>query len=300
MIKIDKNDSLFLKGIAILGVLLCHFGLNLGIRYFGPFGSIGVAIFLFLSGYGINESYRRNSTLEEFWEKRFLNIYPSYFIVQILSFLIFKMSVISYSELGLDLLFLKSFHPYVWYIYEVFICYFVYYILRYWICNDKRFYILFSICFLFHFWTLDSLYSGQSLSFLLGVVYSDLKEEIRFYINPIYLFIIGVIMISLRQLSYVRMLGVHWQDLTMLVVNVSFSLFIVFAFLKYKECIVGLRDNVARIGAISYEVYLVHGYILKYFFCHSLMKMVIVFLVSWLVYRIQYRLKDFVRGNKFL
>lgn len=47
------------KGIAILSVILCHFmgAFGRGITIFTPLGGIGVAIFLLLSGYGLNESW---------------------------------------------------------------------------------------------------------------------------------------------------------------------------------------------------------------------------------------------------
>ena len=50
-----KNETLILKGIAILFVLLDH------LEYYLLSGGGGVALFLLLSGYGINLSGENNS-----------------------------------------------------------------------------------------------------------------------------------------------------------------------------------------------------------------------------------------------
>lgn len=45
-----------LRGLAILLVLVCHVSSTMGTVLFTPLGGTGVALFLFLSGYGLNES----------------------------------------------------------------------------------------------------------------------------------------------------------------------------------------------------------------------------------------------------
>ena len=63
-----------LKGVAVIVVIISHFmGGGYGIRYFTPLGGIGVGMFLFLSGYGINESSHING-LESFWKKKIVRI----------------------------------------------------------------------------------------------------------------------------------------------------------------------------------------------------------------------------------
>lgn len=56
---LDRNSSSVAKGIGILFVMLCHFMSDFGggTVLFTPLGGIGVAIFLVLSGYGLNESW---------------------------------------------------------------------------------------------------------------------------------------------------------------------------------------------------------------------------------------------------
>jgi peptidoglycan/LPS O-acetylase OafA/YrhL len=58
---LNKTHSTIYKGIAILLIITCHFmgRFGHGIRVFTPLGGIGVAIFLILSGYGMNESWNK-------------------------------------------------------------------------------------------------------------------------------------------------------------------------------------------------------------------------------------------------
>lgn len=48
----SKSHFEVLKGIAILAVLISHAGNFSGKTWFTPLGGIGVALFLFCSGYG--------------------------------------------------------------------------------------------------------------------------------------------------------------------------------------------------------------------------------------------------------
>lgn len=83
------NKRLFYMGIAILFILIYH-GLDnsssllLISNGFKPFkvfsyGYIGVDVFLFLSGYGLSNSYS-NNTLTKFYRKRFWRIIPLFVI----------------------------------------------------------------------------------------------------------------------------------------------------------------------------------------------------------------------------
>ena len=53
---LDFFQTKTIRGIAILMVVLMHSSCDLGMRAFTPFGGIGVALFLILSGYGLTES----------------------------------------------------------------------------------------------------------------------------------------------------------------------------------------------------------------------------------------------------
>lgn len=58
---LDKDSTDTMKGVAIICVVLCHYmgTFGQGITVFTPLGGIGVAIFLILSAYGLNESWNQ-------------------------------------------------------------------------------------------------------------------------------------------------------------------------------------------------------------------------------------------------
>ncbi|MFR1529148.1 acyltransferase family protein [Akkermansia sp.] len=66
---LDFDYTNCLRGVAILLIMIGHIAGTMGIRWFTPFGGIGVALFLFLSGYGCNESYKYKG-LSGFWWKK--------------------------------------------------------------------------------------------------------------------------------------------------------------------------------------------------------------------------------------
>jgi len=50
------------RAIAAIIIILQHVSGGFGIRYLTPLGGIGVAMFLILSGYGLNESYKKKKS----------------------------------------------------------------------------------------------------------------------------------------------------------------------------------------------------------------------------------------------
>lgn len=79
VIFMSVNYTTFIRGIAILLIILMHTSCGMGLRHFTPLGGIGVALFLILSGYGLAESYKRDGTVN-FWKKKILRIWLPYFL----------------------------------------------------------------------------------------------------------------------------------------------------------------------------------------------------------------------------
>lgn len=78
-----------LMGFAIILILIEHFqffGLfDYGdLSFFASLGSIGVDIFLFLSGFGLWNGYSEKIRVGTFYKRRFLRIIPSYLCLMIL------------------------------------------------------------------------------------------------------------------------------------------------------------------------------------------------------------------------
>lgn len=72
---LDRKNTNMLRGIAALGILLFHGLQGLDISsIFNLWGGVFVAIFLILSGYGINESYQQHG-FHDYWQKRWQGVW---------------------------------------------------------------------------------------------------------------------------------------------------------------------------------------------------------------------------------
>ena len=78
-----------LMGVAILLVVLFHVGVARQSTFYGlcRMGNVGVDMFLFLSGLGLWFSWTRNPSCKTFFLRRYLRIYPAWFIVACLYYI---------------------------------------------------------------------------------------------------------------------------------------------------------------------------------------------------------------------
>lgn len=72
---LSRQNTLWMQGVSALLIMLMQFVMQLESypRFFNIFGSVAVAVFLFISGFGINESHKING-INNFWKKRFLRV----------------------------------------------------------------------------------------------------------------------------------------------------------------------------------------------------------------------------------
>ena len=119
----DRSGSGVLRGVAILLVLLGHTGIvRMG-------GAGGVALFLLLSGYGLNSSCEQRG-LGDYWRRRVRKVWLPYLFVGVLDVFVLKArgaGAILCTLLGLDL----GLHadPTMWYISYIFFWYLAYWLL---------------------------------------------------------------------------------------------------------------------------------------------------------------------------
>ena len=163
-----------IRGVSALGVLLFHVILSFVPSPITNFwGGVFVAIFLILSGYGINESYKRNG-LSDYWKHRWHKVLlPTIIFACLFNWVNPKG--------GLENLFLELSYgkPTYWFVFHVLKCYAVYWVsMRF--C--KRWAILlmcgFAIFCLNYNFCGCHLESEQAFSFLFGVLLSRYKEKI--------------------------------------------------------------------------------------------------------------------------
>ena len=258
---LSVNISNILRGIAILLVILQHISGHLGTNIFTPMGGTGVAIFLFLSGFGLNESFKKKG-FTDFWKNRIIKVFIPYIIlITILTVIYNRGGVKNYLY---DILGIKTSY---WYIAFLLKQYILFYICTKFFCKVKLYiFVLCSIIFLF---TFPNIEAEQSFSFLTGVLiseyYQDIKRmvEKRYLVVSIIFFIIGTIFLGIKQLHFIRLYEGHYiYSIIQLFIKLPYALFFI-SIVHYLNILMNSRF-LKFCGKISYELYLVHMIFLQY------------------------------------
>ena len=166
-----SNTSVY-RGYAILIIMLCHIAGCWNFVGFTPFGGIGVAMFLFLSGYGLNESWKKNG-LKSFWKKKVLRVIFPYVLFRMI-WLMIDGSILDGSAY---FSIVNCSHSSFWYIDYLVRCYIAFYISNK-LLNGKYKLLLLLLFAIYSFSCLSSLCAEQAFSFLVGVIVSERKRVI--------------------------------------------------------------------------------------------------------------------------
>lgn len=271
---LNKKITNGLKGIAILLVLLGHLGL------INHSGAYGVAIFLFLSGFGLTQSYLKSST-KDFINKRLDKVILPYFLITLLWFGIDRLALNkAYPKVTiLKTLFgiqpQSPLDPSMWYITYLLIWYLAFYFIFSLPQNNFSKFILLSIITYF-IYVHSNIFSGDSgaglyyIEFPLGVLIGLLYKRIK-KINIVLLYsiiiIVTVISIALFSKYVVKInLSMNYYTLAAFMAAVAIvSLFSILALIKSKLISV-LLYILEVLGNISYEIYLLEFMILMRYF----------------------------------
>lgn len=241
------------RAVAAIIIILQHVSGGFGIRYLTPFGGIGVAIFLILSGYGLNESYKKKPGMGGYWKSKIIRVLIPYVIV---STIMVAMQFLVGAEIEI---------PYYWYLDFMFFQYIVFYlIIRIPKLYAKRYLVLCivsAVTFILCTLTGNGLRAEQAVSFLMGVWISDNYKKVRKCLTNIWILIglilVGATLLIVKQIPEIRIYedNALWQGIQ-LVMKVSFAV----AFIGFVYRFRRLFDNkvIALIGGCSYEIYLVH------------------------------------------
>lgn len=238
--------------------MIAHISGTMHTNIFTPLGGIGVALFLFLSGYGINESYKRNG-LKLFWVKRLSRILIPYIIVISVRYLLNAVPEdYSWKSYLLDI---SGLHTSYW-----FVTYLLFWYVVFWIFT--KFLYKYSILALLiiavaSFFLTSSLESEQSLSFLFGVAASQNSSELAILSKKkkitlgIILLVISIAALAIKQLPPIRALintfpyfGIELMiklpaALAVIILGTFFNVMMNSRFLQLS-------------GILSYELYLIH------------------------------------------
>lgn len=264
---LSKKHTTILKGIAIIFVLFNHIGMQYGIHITNILGPIGVCMFLTLSGYGINESFKikgRKSYIQSRVKKVIL---PYWIIIICLSIYYFFIDSFSASNILKYSAFITIPTEIYWYLQFILWCYIIYYFVSF--ISERKIKILlmfiFSICF--SILNKDkTLYLWQTFSFPIGVLISECYEKIKINLvnknNNVTLSVFCILSILSLGFKAMPINRTYNQEIiAQITMSISVTMFIVFA--SYKLLNLKVWRIIKFIGRISYELYLVHPFFLS-------------------------------------
>lgn len=267
---LDKNVTEACKGFAIFIILLSH-SMQLfapEVTFFTPLGGIGVAIFLMLSGYGINESWERRLASHkgydhEFWRKRIITVLIPYVIYQTATYWLWN--DFSLSGILLDFTCISPMHPFGLYLSFILLCYAVYYIVRRVTSNDIALYAVFVIFGFYCLFFRRSLVAEQSFSFLLGICLSKNKARLKSFFKPQYgavLMLFGIMMLAVKQLPVVRGQSELILKIIQILIKVPVASGVIIVMQNLLQKI--SLPYLVFVGSMSFEIYLCHAIVLKH------------------------------------
>ena len=262
----DSNEMLSFdnttvtRGIAILMVVVHHLSLWFGTNVLTSWGGGGVAIFMILSGYGLTMSYQK-SGVKRFWWKRFVGIFIPWLVVILISMQPWNLYN---QEWFWKYLFFIDYGP--WYMQYLFVWYILFFVAHcsQWTYRIRWYVIGTSALLMFLYW--GPLQQEQSLCFPLGMWIGEHYERVKKIDKRIYLrlsavaAIVAILALGAKQIPYIRSDISSWTFITLQVILKTSMAIAVIAAVPFIIKIKASRFLLFT-GVISYEMYLIHGFI---------------------------------------
>lgn len=256
------------KGIAAILIVIHH--LSQKIEVFGPFviiryiGFILVAIFFFISGYGLTYGVQNKPDyLNSFLRKRILPILIPYWIVNSINIIFYLLKGVVFTPLQYVLSYLGfDFITGVWFVTVILLMY-----IFFWIAfRSKRSYLIFSLCIIGYCiicvsFNLHSSYTASIAAFVLGSVWHKIEKPIVTWIRRNYyvklltcVAVFGIVFLGRLMLATK---GLNNEILQFVLRNLISILFVICVLVVTQK--VRFKGKIlVWLGNISYELYMVH------------------------------------------
>lgn len=276
------------RGISVLLIAIFHVLLEWGDmpRYINLTGSVCVAAFLFLSGYGIHESFKKNG-LCKYWQKRFKRIILPYtlFVTALIPF----RHNFEWSDYLLDITYIHSSYWFIEYI--------VWNYLVYWIAQrffSKYINIVFLVFGLFSLNMLMQIEAEQSFSFWGGYICSEHIKKIHSLTNykikkiVVFSFCLGSFFLLLKEIPCIHTFKgtlPYNYILLMIKLPMAIPLLLLPAYFPFL-----IRSRLLYLSGISsLEIYLIHLALLDYIdtsYYRLILYVVSTIILTYLFYKI--------------
>ena len=266
-----------LFGIATLMIVLCH-SVSIvpfpgGLATLIAYGTMGVNVFLFLSGIGLYYSLKNNGNYLVFYKKRFIRVIVPYLFIGGLwygiRYLICEKGNIVQFLYELSTLSFWKEHKGAWYVAAIIPIYMLYPLLFRWLEKGKRALktgLLIELILLSALYISSvniPLYNHLSQIIVGGCIFligNYVAESIRMDIfNGRVLFIAGLVLFTIKSVTPLKEIQI-FCDMSVGMLSISI-IFIINIFIKYsgKLC----RCMLVKIGSISLESYLFNIFLLQ-------------------------------------
>lgn len=265
---LSKSDSQSLKAISAIFIVLHHLSQRVGINLITlPFIEIGkysVALFLFLSGYGVMSSYINNKNyLDVFLRKRILTIYTPFIISNIIFIIIYSikgkkfslLEVIEYT-LGINLI-----DGVMWFIFSIIIFYIIFYI-AFKFTTIKRGIINLIIGTLVYLvlgivLDLGTTITNISFAFAGGSIVAIYKEKFFELLQKKYVQknILLICILIITRIISILCENIFLREVILSISTLSYALLLVSLSKRFE-----LNGKIVKLlGGISFEIYLLHN-----------------------------------------
>ena len=266
-----------LFGIATLMIVLCHsvsivpFPGSLG--HLISYGTMGVNIFLFLSGIGLYYSLKNNGNCLDFYKKRFIRVLIPYLFIGGLwygiRYLVCEEGNIAQFLYELSTLSFWREHKGAWFVAAIVPIYIIYPLLFRWLEKGNRVLktgVLIAIILLIAFYISNiniQLYIHLSQIIVGGCIFligNYIAESVRMdTFNGKALFIAGLVLFTIKSVTPLKEIQL-FCDMSVGMLSISI-IFIIILFIKYSGRL--CRCMLAKVGSISLESYLFNIFLLQ-------------------------------------
>lgn len=288
---ITRDESSALKALAIICVVIDHFGQAFGIGIVNPLGPIGVFLFLFLSGYGLSCSFEKSGR-KKYFSKKLLKVYLPYFLTVML-FLIWSLCIgregIGFVRVCEYLTLITLPQGSYWYLILLFYWYIVFFLLTFVYKKGKILLLLSGAAALLILLLKgnDHVYVWNFLSFPLGVTAARFSERIgsisarcNVKILAAVLFILAAAFAVIKKLPVVEKSGLEAVDNLLQIGLTLSSGFLLILLRKWMIKLSAVKAALLLTGSVSYELYLSHAVPLEYLYDKHSLAALAVYLLS--------------------
>ena len=292
---LSLNGTLPLRGLMAVLIVLHHLAAYYTqISFLTPFQHIGyiiVAMFFFLSGYGLFYGVKnKNNYMHHFLLKRLPSIIIPYYIITCLYAIVFLITKYDFNVTDFFTSFVGVNYivPGSWYIVMQFLMYVIFYASFKLLQNKEYkhkiilFFVLFVVVFVvFYAFVKDELYTRSIFAFPLGMLYCNYKKRVEEIIKK-HWFITAMLTTVLQIATFgIKFMGEYISNdfISYIGSILSSSVFPIFVLIYLNKIKIG-NSVLAFFGDISLEIYLIHNVVLMTLSRYMSISNILIFVIA--------------------